>query len=348
MTPSALDWDLLGPPLLAGLLVTATHVPLGRLVLARGIIFIDLAVAQIAALGVLAASLGGAPPAGPYTQLAAGAAALLGALWLRLCERWWPDVLEALIGVTFVLAASAGLILVAHNPHGAEHIQDLLAGQILWVVYGQLWPVAVLYAGVLALLWAGRGGARWPFYLAFALAVTASVQLIGVYLVFATLIVPALAVRGLDGPRALAAGYGVGVLGYAGGLWLSSVLDLPAGPLVVWVLALAAVAVRWGVVAARRRGPIAAVAGALLVAMALLPAPARAHPPCRDDVPDLERQVARLEGGLRLAEHQAKRGKHYHRAAAAREAAATATALKAARERLGAARERPCAEGAGP
>jgi zinc/manganese transport system permease protein len=349
MTPT-LDWDLLGPPLLAGLLVSATHVPLGRQVLARGIIFIDLAVAQIAALGVLAADLGGVHLAGPYTQLAAGVAALLGAGWLRLCERWWPDVLEALIGVTFVLAATAGLLLVAHNPHGAEHIQDILAGQILWVGYAQLWPVAVLYAGVLVLLRAGRGGGRWAFYLAFALAVTASVQLVGVYLVFATLIVPALGMRGMDGPRALAAAYGIGLAGYAGGLWLSSVLDLPAGPLVVWVLAAAAVATRWGVATVRGRGPARAVVvgAALLMASAVGPTAARAHPPCRDDVPALERRVADLEAELRFEERHAKRGKRYLRVAAARRADAANAALKAARGRLDAARERPCEGDAGP
>lgn len=341
---TAFDWSLLGPPLLAGLLVAATHVPLGRQVLARGIIFIDLAVAQIAALGVLAVGLGGEHPSGIATQAAAGVAALAGAAWLRLCERWWPEVLEALIGVTFVLAATAGLLLVAHNPHGAEHIQDLLAGQILWVDYGRLWPVAPLYVAVLALLRAGRGG-RWAFYLAFALAVTASVQLIGVYLVFATLIVPALAVRGRNGPVALAAGYGVGVAGYAGGLWLSSVLDLPAGPLIVWVLAGSAVATRWAAEAARRRGRVAVVAGVLLLAAsAVAPPAARAHPPCRDDVPALERQVARLEAELRFEQHQTQRGKHFHRAAAARRATAAEDALAEARACLEAARGRPCAD----
>jgi len=340
----ALDWGLLGPPLLAGLLVSMTHVPLGRQVLARGIIFIDLAVAQIAALGALAADLGGGHPSGISTQVAAGVAALAGAAWLRLCERWWPEVLEALIGVTFVLAATACLLVVAHNPHGAEHIQDLLSGQILWVDYDRLWPVAVLYVVVLVLLRAGRGGGRWAFYLAFALAVTASVQLVGVYLVFATLIVPALAVRGRTGPAALAAGYGVGAAGYAGGLWLSSVLDLPAGPLVVWVLAGTAVATRWGLAAARRRRVSrAVVAGAaLLAASVLAPPPAHAHPPCRDDVPGLERAAAHLEATLRFERRQTQRGKHFHRAAAERRAAEVETALRTTRKRLEAARERPC------
>jgi len=340
MTLAGPDWDLIGPPLVAGLLIAATHVPLGRQVLARGIIFIDLAVAQIAALGVLAAGLGGATVP---TQVAAGVGALLGALWLRLCERWWPEVLEALIGVTFVLAAAAGLLLLSHNPHGAEHMQDLLAGQILWVGYGQLGPVALLYAVVLGLLWAGRGGARWAFYLAFALAVTASVQLVGVYLVFATLIVPALGVRGLRGGRAVAAGYGIAAAGYAGGLWLSTVLDLPAGPLVVWTLTVASVAARWGVPAVRRRRWVGAAVGAALLAGPLLaPPPARAHTPCKDDVPALEHRIAHAEASLRFEQRLEARGKRYVQVGAERRAERLRAELEADRKRLEAARTTPC------
>ncbi|UUZ54607.1 metal ABC transporter permease [Massilia sp. H-1] len=63
---------------------------------------------------------------------------MLGAVLLTWTEKRWPDVQEAQIGVMFILAATAGLLLVAHNPHGGEHMQELLAGQILWVSYGQL------------------------------------------------------------------------------------------------------------------------------------------------------------------------------------------------------------------
>ena len=241
-----LDFEILGPPLLAGALVCATHVPLGRKVLDKGIIFIDLAVAQLAALGVIAASLSGAEISGLSAQLAAAVSALIGAAWLRLCERFWPETQEALIGVTFVLAASASLLLLAHNPHGAEHMQDLLSGQILWVSYSQLWPVSLLYGFVIALLFFGRSWGRWVFYVSFAVAVTASVQLVGVYLVFASLIVPALTIRHLADSKAIVVGYGVGFLGYALGLIFSSWMDLPAGPLVVWTLALIAVIAGYG------------------------------------------------------------------------------------------------------
>ena len=150
---------------------------------------------------------------------------------------------EAQIGVVFVLAATGGILLLAKNPHGGEYLRDLLAGQILWVSYPQLVVPLAVSVVTLAVLWGLRG--RLPqvvFYVVFALAVTASVQLIGVYLVFATLIVPALGSR-LHPPRTrLLLAYGIGVAGYAAGLVLSSALDLPSGALIVWCLAALAIA----------------------------------------------------------------------------------------------------------
>lgn len=232
------DLSILAPAFVAGLLVLATHVPLGQQVLARGIIFIDLAIAQIAGLGVIVADALGWEPDGWAVQFTAMAAALLGAVLLYACERRWPQVQEALIGVVFILAASGGILLLSHNPHGGEHLKELLVGQILWVSYAQLWPVAVLYALVLALWWGtGARGRSWLFYVLFALTVTASVQLVGVYLVFSSLIIPALAVRGLHRGR-LWVGYGLGAAAYALGLWASAVFDLPTGAVIVWALAL--------------------------------------------------------------------------------------------------------------
>lgn len=251
MNLDAFNLSILVPAFLAGLLVLATHVPLGMQVLARGIVFIDLAIAQIATLGVIGADRVGFEPQGWVAQAAAVSAALAGAALLTWTERRWPDVQEALIGVLFVLAASGGMILVANNPHGGEHLHDLLTGQILWVGYAQLLPVAALSAVILA-LWFGLGSRinRFGFYGLFAFAVTASVQLVGVYLVFASLIVPALASRGQAPRRRLPAAYAVGAAGYALGLALSLLLDLPAGPAVVWALALAGMAAAF----ARRRG----------------------------------------------------------------------------------------------
>ena len=244
MNPDALDLTIILPAFLAGVLVLLTHIPLGAQVLRRGIVFIDLAIAQIAALGVIVASLTNLDPQGWQVQAAAGAAALLGALLLTWTEKRWPDVQEAQIGVLFILAATGGLLLVAHNPHGGEHLQDLLAGQILWVRYSQLALPAIgtlFVLGALTLFRQRLG--RLGFYLIFALAVTASVLLVGVYLVFATLIVPSLGVRNYADSRRLPLAYSIGIGGYAAGLLLSIFYDLPAGALVVWCLTLLAIMV---------------------------------------------------------------------------------------------------------
>lgn len=231
-----IEWTLLAAPFAAGLLVLATHVPLGMEVLRRGIIFIDLAIAQVAALGVIAAGLAGWENAWAV-QGAAAAAALAGAVLLTWSEKRWPDIQEALIGLLFVTAAAAGILLLANNPHGGEHLQDLLAGQILWVGWPQLLPVAALYAVVLV-LWAMFGSrfGRAGFYALFAVVVTASVQLVGVLLVFASLIAPAVALRALGRGR-LAASWLLGALGYGLGLVISALFDLPAGAAIVCCLA---------------------------------------------------------------------------------------------------------------
>ncbi len=244
MNWSAVDASILLPAFLAGLLVLATHVPLGIHVLRKGIVFIDLAIAQIAGLGVIVAGLIDIEPGGWQVQGAAALAALAGSLLLTWTERKWPDVQEAQIGVVFVLAATGGILLLAKNPHGGEYLRDLLAGQILWVGYRQLVTPFAVSVLTLAVLWGLRGRlSQIVFYLVFAIAVTASVQLIGVYLVFATLIVPALGSRRVAQPRArLLLAYAIGVSGYAAGLVLSSALDLPSGALIVWCLVALAIA----------------------------------------------------------------------------------------------------------
>jgi zinc/manganese transport system permease protein len=225
------DLVLFWPALAAGLLVTATHVPLGIQVLKRGIVFIDLAVAQVAGLGVIAADWLGFGHHGAAAQVSALAAALAGALVLNWTDRRWPEVQEAIIGVAFILAANIAILLLAAHPQGSEHLKDLLVGQLLWVKAGELPLAAVVSAAVLAAWFSLHG--RF-FYVIFACAVTLSVQLVGIYLVFATLIIPALATRGR-----LAAGYALGGFGYAAGLVLSASFDLPAGPAIVCTLAVA-------------------------------------------------------------------------------------------------------------
>jgi zinc/manganese transport system permease protein len=234
---SDLEISILGPAFLAGLLVLSTHVPLGQQVLSRGIVFIDLAIAQVAGLGVTIAGALGFEPAGWRVQAAAVGAALFGSFLLTWTEKKWPEVQEALIGVLFVLAACVELLVLANNPHGGEHLKDLLVGQILWVSPEALIPVALLYAFALLVWFSFRMRlGQLGFYVLFALVVTQSVQLVGIYLVFASLIVPALAARLFPESWRLAVGYAVGVAGYAIGLVASSRFDLPTGATIVVAL----------------------------------------------------------------------------------------------------------------
>jgi len=128
--------------LIAGLLVTATHAPLGIQVLMAGDRIIDIAIAQIAGVGVIGADFFGGkrraspcrfPPWRP----------LLGALFLTWTEKRWPEIQEAIIGSVFVLRATLEILLLASNPHGGEYLKDMLVGQILWVGHTQIIVVAV-------------------------------------------------------------------------------------------------------------------------------------------------------------------------------------------------------------
>ena len=242
MNLEGLDASILAPAFAAGVVVLMTHVPLGYEVLRRGIIFIDIAVAQIAGLGVIIAYTFGWDEHGIEAQIAAVTSALAGAWLLSWLEKKYGAHQEALIGTAFILAATGSILLLANNPHGGDHLKELLVGQILWVEWGQLLNASVVSIIVLA-LWLklkdriGSAG----FYTLFAIAITVSVQLVGVYLVFASLIIPALATVG----RAARSGYGmsavIGISGYAAGLVLSALLDLPSGAVIVWMIALSAV-----------------------------------------------------------------------------------------------------------
>lgn len=242
MNIDLLNWSILGPAIVAGLLVLSTHVPLGQEVLKRGIIFIDLAIAQIAGLGVLLAGVLGWEDYMWVVQLSAVSTALLASAGLHWTEKRWPQSQEALIGVLFVLAATGSILLLAENPHGAQHLKDLLVGQILWSTWQSLIHVSWLYIVLLTIWfkWHNQIGHR-GFYVIFAFAVTASVQLVGVYLVFASLIIPALATRRLNGKRRLMTGYILGAVAYLTGISLSALFDLPTGAVTVWTMAILAV-----------------------------------------------------------------------------------------------------------
>jgi zinc/manganese transport system permease protein len=238
MNWEVLEPDILIPAFLAGLLVASTHVPLGRHVLRRGIIFLDLAVAQTAGMGIIAAYSFGWDPGGWQVQMVAVTAAIVASFVLHLTEKRWAEIQEALIGTLFILTSSGSILLLAANPHGGEHLKELLVGQILWVNYQQIMPVAILYLVVL-LLWYGLRSRHSSllFYLLFAVSITASVQLVGVYLVFATLILPALALRKIS-LLADGVGFFIAAIGYALGLVIAALMDMPAGAMIVYTLAL--------------------------------------------------------------------------------------------------------------
>jgi len=238
MNWETMDWSIIGPAIVAGILILSTHVPLGQVVLKRGIIFIDLAVAQVAALGVIIADTAGWEENVYAVQVAAVGAALVAAAGLNWTEKYWPGIQEALIGTLFVLAATGSILLLAGNPHGGEYLKDILVGQILWTTWPSLVPIAVLYAVLLTVWFTAREKiGRAGFYITFAFAITAAVQIVGVYLVFASLILPALATRRLHGSTRLWVGYLIGALSYVTGIIASSVLDLPTGAVVVWTMA---------------------------------------------------------------------------------------------------------------
>lgn len=235
---SGLEFNILLPAFIAGLLVLATHIPFGMRVLQRGVVFADLAVAQIAGLGVVVAGLLDLTAQPLLVQLIAASSALAGAALLTWIEHSTAEVKEAYIGLTFVLAASLGILLMSRDVHAGEHLQDLLVGQILWVNATQLIATALLTA-ILLTLWYNfkqRLG-DFGFYALFALAITASVQLVGIYLVFASLIMPALVTYRHTQRRYLWA-FGVGITGYALGLLLSVWFDLPTGATIVWTMML--------------------------------------------------------------------------------------------------------------
>jgi len=224
---------LIAPAFLAGILVTAIHVPLGQEVLRRGIIFIDLAIAQIAALGVVFGKVIFHVEESFWLFMFALGFSLGGSGLFAWLEKKSPQYEEAFIGCAFVLAASLILIMLVNHPHGGEEVEGLLAGQILWVNWPQIgWAVVVYTAAILAwFLWPQRR--RVLFYILFPIVITLSVQLVGVYLVFASLIMPALGAARFQEGRQLAAGYCIASIAMFSGLAISVIADLPAGPTLV-------------------------------------------------------------------------------------------------------------------
>lgn len=224
-------WLWLAAPAVALAVACLALVPLGVQVLARGVVFIDLAVAQIAACGALACAMLVDHPLPWATALAAAAAALAGAALVRAVAQHAPRQREALIGLVYVAGASLAVVAAAWSPHGREQLTALLAADVLWAP----WSATLLLAGAAAMVAAAaRTLARDAvFYPVFALALSAAVPVLGLYLVFALLIAPALwRLRGLAMPRVLA----LAGLACAAGLALSWALDWPSGACVALAL----------------------------------------------------------------------------------------------------------------
>jgi zinc/manganese transport system permease protein len=243
--------EIVAPALVAGLLVAFAHAPLGIEVLRRGIVFIDLAIAQIVGFVIVVVALAGHEGSWLGVQGASAAAAVAAALFFRWVEKALPDEQEAVIGCCYVLAASAALLALDRHPHGGDEMTRLLSGQILLASWADIAVAAPVLAGV-GVIWLAAPRLRQgvAFFILFALAVTAAVRLVGVYVVFSSLILPALAVNALDGPRLGMAWASAGVA-VAGGILVSGLLDLPAGP--VLVIAFAASALAFRLALSRRR-----------------------------------------------------------------------------------------------
>ena len=223
--------SIIGPALLAGLIITITHAPLGIEVLKRGIIFIDLAVAQIAGLGLLISNLYLSKDLPWLSQIIALTFAMMAAFFFKIIEKKIKSQQEAIIGVSFVLAASLSILILADHPTGGEEIRHLLSGQMLFITWQDLLLHIPIYILILVLWFLPINLNGIGFYILFSLAITSSVQLVGVYVVFASLILPALAALKATNPYKVA--WLSGLISVLLGILLSIIFDLPAGPILV-------------------------------------------------------------------------------------------------------------------
>jgi len=234
----------LWPSFLVAVCLVGIHAYFGIQVLARKVIFVDLALAQIAALGATVAFTLGHPAQSPATYGYSLAFTLLAAVLLALTRSWGTRVpQEALIGVIYVVAAAAAILLIDRAPQGAEHLKQILTGNILTSGLDEVAVIVPLYAAVGLLHWplrhrlSGAGSLLWEFvfYASFGVVVTSSVAIAGVLLVFSFLIIPAAigVMFASSLPRQLAIGWIVGTLTSAAGLAASFAFDLPTGAAMV-------------------------------------------------------------------------------------------------------------------
>ncbi|MBR1778562.1 MAG: metal ABC transporter permease [Alphaproteobacteria bacterium] len=232
------ELSILLPALTVGLLMMLIHVPLGQEVLRRGIIFIDLSLAQLAAMGAVFA---GMAEFGTVTsQAAALLCALAGGLLFKAVETYFKEIAEAVIGCIFVLSATLIILVLAGNPHGSEHINDILTGQLLFADWGKVAFAGTVFLSATALIYLKPVMfLKRFFYIVLAVVITTSVQVCGVYLVFASLIFPAVATAYItDDRKRRLIEYAGETTGLVLGLLASFYFDLPAGPAVVWGISL--------------------------------------------------------------------------------------------------------------
>jgi zinc/manganese transport system permease protein len=286
--------ELLLWPFVAGLVLTGIHVYFGLHVLARKVVFVDLSLAQVAALGLAVAILAGHLVQSEAAYWYAFAFAILGAVLIALVRPYEGALQqEAVIGIVYAVSAAVGVLVLDRAPQGAEHIKQLLVGTILTVTPQEVASLAALYAALGALHLLLRRPIMqssfrpqdmphgvlllWDalFYASFALVVTSSVRVAGVLLVFCYLIVPA-ALAGLLATgfvARLVLGWMLGAALTAAGLVASWVWDLPTGPAVVTAfgaaMALAALAFAARRLTLRKSALLASsaatIAGALLL-----------------------------------------------------------------------------------
>lgn len=224
--------EIIGPALTIGLMLSLAFAPLGLEVLRRGIIFIDLAIAHIAGLGLIMGVifLHHAPFWAPLLITVFFVAAFSVLFWYL--EKLQPQIIEALIGTAFVIAAATTIFLIADHPHAGELLTDLLSGQILFVSWDDVVFHAPLFGAILLVLLLRRPSENpLIFYLLFGVTVTVAVQLVGVYIVFAGLILPALTAEKFK--RKLSMAWITGFISISGGVVLGVVADKPIGPCIV-------------------------------------------------------------------------------------------------------------------
>ncbi len=234
--------EILLPPLILVVLLVYIHAIFGLEIIRRGVIFTDLAIGQMAAVG-LAISIGFLE--GAYRLPLTLSFAVLGALIISYAQHR-VGTIEAYIGMLYALGASSIMLLLASSPNGAELFQKLSAADIIFTPIEEIFTSALLYAvisAVMFLLYPRTGGAvrEMLFFILLAVVVTSSVQSAGVLVVFALLIAPAFIAHEQKRFRELPLAWSMGILTSAAALITSYYIDLPTGYTIVFVNALAVI-----------------------------------------------------------------------------------------------------------